>query len=243
MPFSCVDGCLFVIFSPHLTFSPFLSLPIFIFLNLIELMLYCGPSPPIPDLLQSVRLPESYFARVDASSGQGVVFLEDLAPSSCTFSKPERPMSADQVWASIEQLSHMATWVQGDSLRDIIPVPSKPGLNAVAPRDLGRPDGDRIKEHEALILDRERLRGAFEPLWSHGSSSSSRAVFQCIVHGEPHIINTFVMAAGVPGFLDWEILARENGLHDLTYFVASALTVEDRRPHDESMVKVYKEAL
>ncbi|KAK8112444.1 hypothetical protein PG984_012970 [Apiospora sp. TS-2023a] len=220
-----------------------------------------------------VRLPESYFSGVDAVSGQGIVVLEDLAASGCTFGKPEQPLSVDQVRAGVEQLArlHAATWSgrhgasgngaavedaypwlqqqQGGSLRDIVRELLKSGpFDAVAPRNIGGPDGDRFQEHASLLLDRERIRGAFESLWNgsdnaNTSPSPSTAAFQCIVHGDPHIVNTFLTPAGEPGFLDWQTLARGNGSHDVAYFVASALTVENRRTHEQSIVRSYVEAL
>ncbi|KAK7964470.1 hypothetical protein PG988_011444 [Apiospora saccharicola] len=200
-----------------------------------------------------VRLPDSYFAGVDAAtSGQGVVVLEDLAASGCTFGKPEQPLSVEQVRAGVEQLGrpHDATWSgrhsessngaavedayswlqqqQGGSLRDIIRELPKPGpFDAVAPRNIGGPDGRRFEEHASLLLDRERMRGAFESLWrglddANKSSSPSTPAFQCIVHDDPHIVNTFSNPAGEPGSLDWQPLARGNGFHDVAYLVASA---------------------
>ncbi|KAK8062113.1 hypothetical protein PG997_014210 [Apiospora hydei] len=206
-----------------------------------------------------VRLPESYFAGVDTTSGQGVVVLEDLAARGYTFGRPERPMSVDQVRAGVEQLAqlHAATWSgrrgndeypwlekqQGGSLRDIIRELLKPGpLRCRRAPEHGGPDGGRFKEHEALLLDRERMLGAFEVLWSYDCSPSS-AAFQSIVHGDPHIGNTYATAAGVPGFLDWQTLARGNGFHDVAYFVASALTVEDRRAYEGDIVRANMEAL
>ncbi|KAK7993125.1 kinase-like domain-containing protein [Apiospora marii] len=125
--------------------------------------------------------------------------------------------------------------------------PEARSRDAVAPRNIRGPDGGRSDEHTPLLLDRERIRGAFEPLWKEPNDakpplSPSTAEFQCIVPGNPNIVNIFLAPAGEPGFLNWQTLSHGNKIHDVAYFVAISLTVADPRAIEESIVRSYKEA-
>lgn len=47
----------------------------------------------------------------------------------------------------------------------------------------------------------------------------------------------------VPGFLDWQLARTGNWSHDVGYFVAGSLAVEDRRAHDRELLACYLDAL
>lgn len=67
--------------------------------------------------------------------------------------------------------------------------------------------------------------------------------FQCIVHGDPHIGNTFITPDGEPGFLDWQGLHIGSAFHDVAYFLTGSLTIQDRRENERSLVEQYFKAL
>lgn len=67
--------------------------------------------------------------------------------------------------------------------------------------------------------------------------------FMCLLHGDPHIGNTFVDPTGSPGFLDWQICHVGPAFHDLAYFVVGALTISDRRAHEMTILDHYLKTL
>jgi hypothetical protein len=49
-----------------------------------------------------------------------------------------------------------------------------------------------------------------------------------LLHGDPHIGNTYVLPDGRGGLLDWQLMVRGRWAHDLTYLMVTGLTPEDR---------------
>lgn len=64
-----------------------------------------------------------------------------------------------------------------------------------------------------------------------------------LLHGDAHIGNTYVLPDGGVGFLDWQVTRRGHWSQDTGYFLAGALTSEDRRRHEMMLVEGYRQAL
>ena len=64
-----------------------------------------------------------------------------------------------------------------------------------------------------------------------------------LLHGDPHIGNTYVLPHDDIGFLDWQVVRRGNWSHDVGYFLVSALTVADRRRSEAELIEAYRGAL
>ena len=66
---------------------------------------------------------------------------------------------------------------------------------------------------------------------------------QTLLHGDPHIGNTYVLPDGEVGFLDWQMVRRGNWSLDLGYFLQGALTIEDRRRGERDLLDEYRAAV
>lgn len=82
------------------------------------------------------------------------------------------------------------------------------------------------------------MEAGFKALWQ---ATDHR--FRCIVHGDPHVGNTFITSEGEPGFLDWQGLHIGSAFHDVAYFIVGALKIEDRLKYERDLVGQYLEAL
>ena len=205
-----------------------------------------------PKLIASgMNLPKTWYSGIDSSSGQGIVVLEDLTTKACSFGSPTETWPLDRVLRGVEQLAilHAKTWkcaqdpsykwlgANNGGLRGIILELTKPGpFNAVAPKNLEILDPDLDK---TILLDSTRIVKAFKNLWD----SDAAGDLDCFIHGDPHIDNTYMTTLGEPGFLDWQAASTGNCFHDVSYFVTSALTVEDRRASEKQIVRHYLEIL
>ena len=65
----------------------------------------------------------------------------------------------------------------------------------------------------------------------------------CIVLGDCHQGNTYILPEGERLWLDWQLVRRGRPWRDLTYFVIGALTIEERRKHHKDLVKQYRDYL
>jgi aminoglycoside phosphotransferase (APT) family kinase protein len=64
-----------------------------------------------------------------------------------------------------------------------------------------------------------------------------------LLHGDPHIGNTYVLPDDDVGFLDWQVLRRGNFSLDVGYFLQGAVTTEDRRSCERDLLAEYRAAL
>ena len=68
----------------------------------------------------------------------------------------------------------------------------------------------------------------FVDVWARYIGTLTEAP-QTLLHGYPHICNTYVFPDDTVGFLYWQMSLSGNFSLDLGYFLQGALTIEDRR--------------
>ncbi|KAI1339652.1 kinase-like domain-containing protein [Xylariaceae sp. FL0016] len=209
-----------------------------------EFYYHIAPAAP------SMRLPTAWYCGSDIVSGQGVVLMDDLQDAHCTFGTPLSPWPPARAHAAVSQLAalHASTWgapsatfpwlgddsaARSNPLHDMVRALLAPA--AWDPLFGGADRPPAVPEHMA---DRERALAAFETLWR-----TTDPRFRCVVHGDAHIGNTFISAAGEPGFIDWQALHAGSAFHDLAYFISGVLTPEDRRAHENALLDTYFEEL
>jgi hypothetical protein len=97
---------------------------------------------------------------------------------------------------------------------------------------------------ETVAADILALSGTelFVDIWARyiGTLTTSP---QTLLHGDPHIGNTYVLPDDEVGFLDWQMVRRGNWSLDLGYFLQGALTIEDRRQSERQLLEEYRGAL
>ena len=59
-----------------------------------------------------------------------------------------------------------------------------------------------------------------------------------MIHGDPHLGNLFD-DHGRTGFLDWGIVNVSSPMRDVSYFITMAMGIEDRRAHEEELLRHY----
>jgi hypothetical protein len=178
---------------------------------------------------------------------QGIVIMPDLAAHGCTFGDPERERSVAEVMTGVEQLAalHAATW--GCSAADDYPwLVGQPNYmdfvvaelaedkyHLTGGADMTRPIPDKMRDRartEAVLQKYMRLRNPR---------------FHALLHGDAHVGNTFYKPGQDGGlrFLDWQLYFVGPVFHDVSYFIGSSLTVEDRREHETAILDHYLKTL
>lgn len=97
---------------------------------------------------------------------------------------------------------------------------------------------DRIPPEVSRLTGKEIMRDIWVPFVGTLAQGG-----QTLLHGDPHIGNTYVLPNDRVGFLDWQVVRRGNPTIDLAYFLQGACTVEDRRAAERELVAVYRAAL
>jgi Ser/Thr protein kinase RdoA (MazF antagonist) len=66
---------------------------------------------------------------------------------------------------------------------------------------------------------------------------------QTVCHGDTHIANTYVLPGNKAGLLDWQLASRGYCMHDVSYLVATGLSVSQRRAAERDLLAYYRERL
>jgi hypothetical protein len=191
----------------------------------------------------TVRTLRCHYADVDLAAGHGVVITEDVEAGGGVFLTSSTPYSADQVAESLEQLAalHGATW-EADAWA------KAPWLATRLARTLegrGLPEirrnfeGDNGRGVPEAVRDAQRLVDAYRAL----AAETENARPWCVIHGDTHVGNLFLDAAGRPSFLDWQLVQRGGWYLDVGYHIASTLSPDDRRTHERELLTHYLKCL
>ena len=191
-----------------------------------------------------IRTPRAYHADIDVTTGSFVLLLEDMTPArqgdqlaGCTLA---------EATAALDQLVglHAPRW--GDPslgelewlVRD--PEASRALMLSLLPNLWA---GFTERYADRLGAEVHEVGGAvIAGLEGYLDDRAPRTV----THGDYRLDNLlFGGPAEAPtvAVVDWQTCALGNALSDVAYFVGAGLLVDDRRPHEEALVRRYHERL
>lgn len=185
--------------------------------------------------------PDVYLAEIDEPNLDFVLVMEDVVSRGCDPRDATRPLTPEQAARGVQALARLHASQWGDRLRSTQLAWLKP---FTASYRLARGiDWGKERVGDVLPPAVQALSGAdLDPIW-HRFAESVVTGPQTLVHGDPHVGNTYVCPDDDVGFLDWQVAHRGNAALDLAYFVQGALTVEDRRSSERAIVDTYLDAL
>jgi hypothetical protein len=199
----------------------------------------------------SVPTARCYYADWDADdSGQGLIVLEDLNARGGQFGHStqhagvdsvaraltglagmhtslwDSPLLAQQKWlqtsmhtpVDYDQVRIMWHWIE-ENLKD-------PNFRAIAPSH--------------YLADPRRVERALDRLVEFEGSFQSP---YCLILGDCHQGNTYILPDGERLWLDWQLVRRGRPWRDLTYFMVGSLTTEERRAHERDLIAHFREQL
>lgn len=196
---------------------------------------------PIP-----VDHPLAYAVLIDRPGLDYVIVMEDVTVRGADPRDATRPMTVGQVdhglqglarlhsqyWAfsaaTHPELAWVQTWEPTAGFAE--------GLASRIPKGLER--GAACLPEQVRELRVEAILSA----WARAVTSLAQGELT-LLHGDPHIGNTYVLPHDDIGFLDWQVVRRGNWSHDVGYFLVSALTVADRRRSEAELIEAYRGAL
>ena len=209
-------------------------------LSAVEARFYRDIAPLLGD---EVNLPIGYFGGVDAN-GRAVVVMEDLTDREVEFVEATDAVAVDEVAQGIEQLAalHARFW-QPDTLR---PFPWLGRISDIVAimRYLVSPGHFAHYIHRSCdgidpaLTDCTSVAAALEAMFA-----TDEALPQTLVHGDPHLGNTFRERDGGPGFLDWQFVGQGPSIWDVTYYLTGALDPADRRSAERDLLELYRQGL
>ena len=188
--------------------------------------------------------PTVYSALIDEDRSDFLMIMEDVVARGADPRDSTRPMTVDQVASGVRGLARLHSEYWGDRLTEnpalgwVEPFVAFDGLQ-YAPLHIAHERlGDTVSA-EIPALSAEEL---FVDIWARYIATLTTSP-QTLLHGDPHIGNTYVLPGDEVGFLDWQLVRRGNFSLDLGYFLQGALTVEERRRSERELLDEYRGAL
>ncbi len=188
--------------------------------------------------------PVVYATAIDEAAEDFVIVMEDLTARGADPRDATRPLTPQQAASAVRGLARMHGKYWGERLSSspeldwVEPFLPWDGMQyAPLPAAQERLSADTPAEVLALTIDQ-----LVDDIWKPYIRSLIRAP-QTLLHGDPHIGNTYLLPDGEVGFLDWQVLRRGNWSLDLGYFLQGALTTADRRVHEDALLVEYRDAL
>ena len=197
-------------------------------MGLSEARFYADLAPTLP-----LRTPTVHAVWHDPGSGAFVILMEDLQSTGCRVPDGVDGIPVDAAARALEDLASMHLAYRDPGRRSAeAPWVSPPG----PPSEYGTSrlsfalehHRERLTDPFAALADLYvRECAAIHELWHRGP--------QTVIHGDPHIGNLF-LDGEVVGFLDWGLINLSTPLRDVSYFLAMALSIEDRRRDEERLL-------
>lgn len=188
--------------------------------------------------------PTVYAAVYDEAASNFLLIMEDLTTRGAEPRDSTRPLSVDQAASGVRGLARLHSRYWGDRLTGdprldwVEPFVPFPGLE-LAPLEIAFERLGATVPPEIPALSGSEL---FGEIWARYITTLTNSP-QTLLHGDPHIGNTYVLPDDDVGFLDWQMVRRGNWSLDVGYFLQGALTIEDRRRAERDLLDQYRDTL
>ena len=197
----------------------------------------------------TIEAPRAFGSMFDPDSNQFGILMEDLSTRPARFPNVLSGTTVDEVRGVIQSLAglHAHFWQSPRFATDLawLPTPTSGGMYKIF-TGIGL---DLIKDQVArnpfkadLIAP---LGKSLDELWDY-LWRMQRVLSEApstLLHGDPHIANTYLLQGGVGGLLDWQLMAKGRWAHDLTYLMVTGLSTEDRRTFERELIAEYLDTL
>lgn len=196
-----------------------------------------------------IETPAVYASEYDPRSGRFGLLMEDHEQRGVRFPSVLDDVSIDQVRSLLRQLAvlHAAWWESPRFADDLawVGTPLRGGMAEVFTTIGLELIEDQVARHPfkaELIAPLGRpLAELWQQLWRVQRRHTEGAT--TLLHGDPHVGNTYLLPDGTGGLLDWQLVVRGSWAHDVTYVIVTSLTPELRRAHQENLLAEYLDLL
>lgn len=189
-----------------------------------------------------------YGGAYDSDSNAMLLILEDLGDRGVTFPHVNVPTSLTRMQSLLDQLAilHARYW-------------NSPRLAESADWLESHTQGRIHDQFQALPphVERELAAEQFKREMVERTGTDAAGLFrqvnrlqqhqatlpQTLCHGDTHIGNTYRLPDDSGGLFDWQLASKGFCLHDVSYLLATGLSVGERRTHEHELLAYYRERL
>lgn len=180
-----------------------------------------------------------------------LLVMEDLRERGATFGSVTQPITLDTMRSLLAQLAKLharfwesaqlrgeLSWMEAHTRGDLYAVFNTP---QAAPRFIAEQVATVQFKREMVQRLGTTAQGLFEGFQL--VQQHQARLPQTVCHGDTHIGNTYVLPDGGGGLLDWQLASQGYAMHDVSYIIATGLSVEDRRLHERELLDFYRDRL
>jgi hypothetical protein len=188
--------------------------------------------------------PKVYTAIIDEAARDFLMIMEDVVARGADPRDSTRPMSVEQAANGVRGLARMHSQFWGERVASnpeltwLEPFVAFEGMQYAPIHIAHERLGDTVPPQIPALSNTE----LFVDIWARYIGTLTTTA-PTLLHGDPHIGNTYVLPDDEVGFLDWQMARRGNWSLDLGYFMQGALTIEDRRSAERRLLEEYRNAL
>lgn len=196
-----------------------------------------------------IETPRVFASHFDLATGRFGLLLEDLTARGARFPSALDAVSLTEVQSILANLAslHARFWDSPRFSADLswVPTPMSGGMFDVFDTIGLELIEDQVARHPFkadLIAPLGRtVAQMWEPLWQVQRQHTVGPT--TLLHGDPHLGNTYLLPGERAGLLDWQLMVRGRWAHDVTYILITALDPEVRRSHQRDLLAEYLDRL
>lgn len=196
-----------------------------------------------------IEAPQAFASHFDATTGRFGLLLEDLTARGARFPSALDPVSLAEVRCILANLAtlHARFWDSARFAAELswVPTPMRGGMFDVFDTIGLELIEDQVARHpfkaELIAPLGRTVAQMWEPLWQVQRQHTLAPT--TLLHGDPHVGNTYLLPGDRGGLLDWQLMVRGSWAHDVTYLLITALDTEVRRTHQGDLLGEYLDRL
>lgn len=192
-----------------------------------------------------IETPVAFASSFDPATGRFGLLLEDLGLRGAQFPSAVDPVELGSVRSILADLAtlHARFWNSPRFHDDLswVGTPMSGGMFEVFDLiglELIEDQVGRNPFKQDLIAPLGRgLAEMWELLWRVQRRHCEGAT--TLLHGDPHLGNTYLLPDGRGGLLDWQLMMRGSWAHDVTYLIVTSLPTDMRRERQRELLAEY----
>lgn len=196
-----------------------------------------------------IEAPRCLGGHVDPASGRFGLLLEDLTEREARFPDATQPVPLAAIESLLAQLArlHATHWQDPRFAGELswIPTPTSGGMFEVFDVIGLELISDQVERNpfkaELIAPLGWTLEEMWDRLWQTQREMATEPV--TLLHGDPHIGNTYLLPGARGGLLDWQLMVRGRWAHDVIYLLTTSLAIDERRRHQEHLLRGYLDEL
>jgi Phosphotransferase enzyme family len=198
-----------------------------------------------------LEAPMTLGGEYDRSTNALLLLMEDLRDRGATFASVTIPTSIERMRSLLDQLAtlHARYWDSPELASSLgwMEAHTKGKIHEqfnnpeVVPRFIAHQvETEQFKREmvERLGTTVDGLFKGFQTVQRHQATLP-----QTVCHGDTHIGNTYILPDDKAGLLDWQLACKGYAMHDVSYAIATGLSVGQRRRFERELLTDYREQL